>query len=515
MAPTPPARPAAPPPTASGLAARRRPPGDVPTPPELARRLAAGFAPGSPAARGPWLDPACGAGALLAAALEVHGGPASRCAGIEIDARKLARARERLAARDGHMEWGPCAGPPAEGSRSADPTRLARAARLGPPASGAPAGPRWQRADALDPATAWPAGTHLLANPPWVSYSGRHARGSAPGVALPDHHRGPGGWPALHAAFLARAARHLHDNGTEGRFLLPAAVATGAAYAALRAEVERWAHPLREPEWLDEGAFPGVREAAILLHLAPGAPAGAARWSPLPPLQEQDAALLRALARLPRAPRDTFADVGMHTGNAARALLHDRPAAGRVPIREGRDLRAFALAPPRRHLDVRLAPTPERRFRRKPPAHYHAFPVLLRQTADRPIAALHEPRAVFRNSLLAARAIPGLDPAALVAVLNHPAIARWHRARHADARQRRFPQLKIGHLREVPLPFAARRDAPALHDAIAARVRALRTLRPGSPDHEAGRREVEALVTRALALPPGLAIGVTPAHDLR
>lgn len=474
-----PAAPAAAIPGAAGrgpgraAAARRRAPGDVPTPPELARRLAAGFAPGSPAARGPWLDPACGSGALLLAALEVHGGPTSRCAGIEIDARKLARARERLAARDGHMEWGPCAGPPAKG-------------------------PRWHRADALDPATPWPAGTHLLANPPWISWSGRHAGGGAPGDALADHHRGPGGWPALHAAFLARAARHLHDHGTEGRFLLPAAVATGAAYAALRAEVERWAHPLREPEWLDEDAFPGVHEAAILLHLAPGASAGPARWSPLPPPAEEDAALLRALDRCPRAPAGTFADVGMHTGNAARALLHERPAAGRVPIREGRDLAPFALATPRRHLDVRLAPTPERRFRRKPPAHYHAFPVLLRQTADRPIAALHEPRAVFRNSLLAARAIPGLDPAVLVAVLNHPLIARRHRARWADARRSRFPQVKIGHLRDLPLPFASRREAPALHDAIAARVRALRT---GAADFEAGQRAVHALVTRAFGLP--------------
>lgn len=39
-----------------------------------------------PPAAAPWLDPACGEGALLLAALEVHGGdPRELCFGIDTD----------------------------------------------------------------------------------------------------------------------------------------------------------------------------------------------------------------------------------------------------------------------------------------------------------------------------------------------------------------------------------------------------------------------------------------------
>ena len=77
--------------------------GVVFTPPELARRLAepllASLEPGTPI-----LDPACGDGALLLAALEgLGGGPeaAERLHGIEIESDLANRARRRLAAARG------------------------------------------------------------------------------------------------------------------------------------------------------------------------------------------------------------------------------------------------------------------------------------------------------------------------------------------------------------------------------------------------------------------------------
>ena len=453
--------------------------GDVPTPPALARRLAEGLlpeAPGAaaaadhgprPPAAGPWLDPACGEGALLLAALEVHGGdPRELCFGIDTDPEKLGRARERLAHHAGLTEWD-LAG-------------------------------NFTLADALDPETTWAPGTHLLANPPWVSFSGRHAAPDS-AAALP-HHRGPGGWPALHAAFLARAARHLVEHGTQGRFLLPASIAELDGYSALRDAVEEHAHLVATPEVLDEDSFPGVHEPALLLHLAAGPRADGAAWSNVRNAGDI-APLLDALARFPRVPEGSFADAGLHTGNAADQLVFRSAGEGRTPLRIGRDLTAFALAPARRYMDTELTTDEGRRFRRKPVPVYRGFPVLLRQTADRPIAALHEPAEAFRNSLLAARSIPGLDPAVLVAVLNHPIAAQLHRGLFSDARQRTFPQVKIGHLKEQRLPLARRSDAPELHDELARRVRALR---PEAAGFEAEREQLERRVSEAFDLPPAV-----------
>ena len=47
-------------------------------------------------------------------------------------------------------------------------------------------------------------------------------------------------------------------------------------------------------------------------------------------------------------------------------------------------------------------------------------------------------------------------------------LAAWHRAAHRDARQRAFPQVKVGHLAAAPFPIAQRREDPSLHDALVA-----------------------------------------------
>jgi hypothetical protein len=114
------------------------------------------------------------------------------------------------------------------------------------------------------------------------------------------------------------------------------------------------------------------------------------------------------------------------------------------------------------------------RFRVGPLERYVSFPALVRQTADRPIAALHARPGYFRNSLLACRHLPDLDAAVVVAFLNGPVANAWHRVCHRDARQRAFPQVKVSHLAGQPFPFTRRAESPSLHDELAARVRALR-----------------------------------------
>ncbi len=393
------------------------------------------------ATEGAWLDPACGSGNLLLAACEV-GLALGRLRGIELDPARAREARRRLASATG-----------------ASPGTFARRVRTG---------------DALDPARAWPRGSWVLANPPWVSYSGRQAP-----AAPPPAERSAGGWPALHSTFLERIARHVASQGTGACVLVPASVTELARYAPLRERLHSLVRLEEAPLELGDAAFPGVHGSAVLLSLGPrrsSAPDSAApdpaTWSQPP--TPAASALVAELARLPALPPSTFADPGVHTGNSARELLRsatDGPGPGVWEgVRRGRDLAPFRLASPTTLLRTDLVPGRERRFRLGQLERARAFPLLLRQTADRPIAALHTQPTWFRNSLLACRGVPGLDPAFLVAVLNGPVAAAWHRLSFRDARQKSFPQVKVAHLATQRSPLASRDDAPQLHDRVAAEV---------------------------------------------
>jgi hypothetical protein len=121
-------------------------------------------------------------------------------------------------------------------------------------------------------------------------------------------------------------------------------------------------------------------------------------------------------------------------------------------------------------------------------------PILVRQTAARPIAALHAPEpGYFRNSLLACRGIEGVAHEVVVAWLNASVIAADHRARTRDARQRSFPQVKLRHLRALPVP--PWRDPPS--DDFAALARAV--ARDGRLDLEP---RLDALVSAWFGLDP-------------
>ncbi len=434
---------------------RLRLPGVVPTPPALGRELCRGWA----QARVPLLDPACGAGDLLIAAWEASG-------------------RDRAFARD-HLHGLEVVPELARAARR----RLRRA--IGGSA-GEAAARRVKLADALAPETRWPDAA-VVANPPWVSFSGRQSPRVGTG-------RTGAGWPSLHGAFLERIAAHVATTGRGASVLLPASVADLERYGPLRArvtELARLASPLRE---LGESAFAEVIEPAISIELAPraGAPSGPEAWTPVDPAAES---LLAQLGRFPRLPPRSFGDPGVHTGNAAADLVVRADSSGLPGLREGKDLRAYVLASPRLGLRADHVARPHQRFRIGPLERFRAVAVLLRQTADRPIAALHTRPGYFRNSLLACRPPRDLDPAFCVAVLNAPTARAWHQKSFRDARQRTFPQVKVGHLRTQPFPITARADAPRLHDDVARRVRAL-----GRHPARDAVEAIEALVLDAFGL---------------
>jgi len=267
----------------------------------------------------------------------------------------------------------------------------------------------------------------VLCNPPWVSFSGRHGKplGADERRDLAARYRSFARWPTLHGPFvelcLQLATRRMG-------ILLPAQVREFDGYAPLRDVVGARG---RSATWIDlgEDAFEGVVQPSCMLivGIGGGAPAPAAA-------RPQGGGL--------------FADIGVHTGNCAATLL-DR---GGAPIREGRDITPFVLAPPRRTLRTDLARGPGEYFRIAPLERYREFPILLRQTASRPIAALHAEPTYFRNSVLGCRGIPGVDDALVVAWLNCGAVAAFHRRHVAESRQRAFPQVKLRHLHALPMP---------------------------------------------------------------
>ncbi|MCB9896233.1 MAG: N-6 DNA methylase [Planctomycetes bacterium] len=319
----------------------------------------------------------------------------------------------------------------------------------------------------------------VLANPPWISYSGRHANELPPARRAELAARFPAfaGWPALHTAFAEQCARLTRQGGGRLGLVLPMQMADLAGYGpARRAITSRFT--LEHAIELGEDHFDGVTEPTGLFVF--GAGSGTER----PWLPDEDAALLARVRRFKPLPGESFADVGVHTGNAAQ-LIVAREGDGR-PLRVGRDIEPFRLAQPsHRLLDVEL---PEGRYARVAgEARYRDATIVLRQTASRPIAAKHEPWAYFRNSVLACYGAPEHDVDYLLGVLNSDVVARIHRAMFRDARQRSFPQVKISHLRALPVPGG---EVGHLYGQIAGASRAIQAGR-GDP------AELNVLVERA------------------
>lgn len=431
-------------------------PGSVFTPRAVAQRLAALTL--SPLHEAPKLvDPACGAGALLIGAVEWAANERPEW----LDAWR----------RGGLVGWDVNAG-------AVDAANAALAAALG-------ADGEW--ASVRDGLTQRGSFDAVLANPPWVSYSGRQAGRLSPTrrAELASRFRSFAGWPALHTAFAEQCARLARrDSGRLG-LLLPMQVADLSGYAALREAVTAH-HGLEHALDLGERAFDGVTEPCGLFVFGAG---GSSR----PWLTDESADVLARARRFRPLPAASFGDVGVHTGNAGK-LLVAREGAGR-PLRVGRDVTAFKLAPPSHVLrDVEL---PEGRYARvAAEGRYRDARILLRQTASRPIAAKHAPRALFRNSVLACYGAPGHDDDFLLGVLNSDVVADLHRASFRDARQKAFPQLKMNHLRALPVPG---REIGTLYTRIANASRAVQAGDP-SAGEELARLVEWAYLGDSLAL---------------
>lgn len=411
------------------------------------------------------LDPACGAGSLLLAAIEWASAQrpgwiapwlGGRAVGWELDRGLCDAARRVLAAA------GKC---------------LGVAAR-----------PRIEQKDALL-ATDREICDVVVANPPWKSYSGRHAQDVTPErrAWFARSFGAFAGWPASHTAFAELSARLIkRQNGRIG-ILLPHQVADLQGYAPLRRSLANLV-AVEQVVDLGERAFEGVTEPCGLFVLSAGkGDISGAAW-----VARADTGIVeKGLLRHQPLPEESFGDIGVHTGNAAETLLSARAEPGALPIREGKDIRPFALDAPRLYL--RKVQLREGFYARIAPIErFKQTRIVLRQTANRPIAAKHSPQAYFRNSVLACFGAPDHDDDYLLAIFNSEYVARLHRNAFRDARQEAFPQLKIEHLRRLPVP--SRRAAAKVYDEI---VKLSRVLQQSRGDNPRALAQLEALVAGA------------------
>ncbi len=440
--------------------------GAVFTPRETALRLAHEALGKYPHGQMPLLlDPACGAGSLLLAALEwasvqkpdwVSPWLNGKAAGWEIDRTLADGARRVLAAA------GKCLGVAAK--------------------------PKIEQRDALM-STDREICDVIIANPPWKSYSGRHATDIDPArrAWLARSFGAFAGWPATHTAFAELCARLIKRQAGRIAILLPHQVADLQGYAPLRRALANLV-AVEQVVDLGENAFAGVTEPCGLFVLSAGkGDVSGAAW-----VARADTGIVeKGLLRHQPLPEECFGDIGVHTGNAAETLLCARPEPGALPIREGKDVRPFALDPPRLYL--RKVQLREGFYARIAPIErFKQTRIVLRQTANRPIAARHAPQAYFRNSVLACFGAPDHDDDYLVAIFNSEYVARLHRNAFRDARQETFPQLKIEHLRKLPVP--SRRAAAKVYNDIVKLSQAMQQARGDNPRVLA---QLEALVARA------------------
>jgi hypothetical protein len=305
-----------------------------------------------------------------------------------------------------------------------------------------------ERLDAIDA---------FVGNPPWIAYKGRAAAPILPArtALLRERFEGFRGYPTLHGVFVEACARSLAPGGRLG-LVVPTSMADLAGYAPVRRAHDRYAEPERELPDYGANAFEGVFQPAMAL-LSTRRAGGEAS---LPESSEWelsrgdlDEATLRLLVRLrARAtlPVALFGERGLQTTPDDRPHLSKSPLGDRTtPLLTGSEVRPFRALAPALFIDPR-----EFSGRIRKPEEWAKVAVWIRQTARFPIAAPSSGLA-FRNSVLAGFDSPVIPAPALVAYLNSNVVRFVHYQRFRDARQG-MPQLKISHLRALPLP-----DAPA------------------------------------------------------
>lgn len=310
----------------------------------------------------------------------------------------------------------------------------------------------------LSPATAFPdvcgAGEGfdaIVGNPPWIAFAGRAAQPIDSRLSAYLRKTCPAfaGYRTLHGVFVERAVGLLRPGGRLG-FVLPTSVADLDGYAPVRRAHDALAAADRPLPDYGPDAFEGVFQPAMaLLSTRRDARVVAAGDAWEIERGDRDEVIDSILARCEGAavvPSACFGERGLQTSGGDRAQLARRPDPRRsLGLRCGADIAPFRTMEPtywlaREDFGSKL----------RTDQAWSDVGVYVRQTARFPIASAAD-GAPFRNSILAGFGVGKVTASFLLAYLNSSVVRFMHYQRFRDARQG-MPQLKIGHLRKLPLP---------------------------------------------------------------
>ncbi len=327
----------------------------------------------------------------------------------------------------------------------------------------------------------------VIGNPPYLSYSGRQAvELSEEERAYYAKHYHADGWMTSHGLFIEHAVANLSKRFVA--FIVPDQVGHLDGYRATR-ETVRGHAGLVEVRYWGETVFQGV-VSPTLTFVTDREHHGETRILHSDNAQTRcirceagDAWVAPSMEHLLSKLREhTFslgalvADPGVHTGNCSKKLVlpikHSTP--GCVPVLEGKQVFAYHCRRPSKVLRLDYQPEQGEYFSIRKRDRYAGAPFLIRQTAPHPIVGPREHADHFRNSLLALYAPrDGTDVRYLVGLLNSRLI-RWVYSRSVlESRQKAFPQVKVGSLRNLPI-HKIDLDIPKdklWHDRIVKRVR--------------------------------------------
>ena len=252
-------------------------------------------------------------------------------------------------------------------------------------------------------------------------------------------------------------------------FVLPSQMFEQASYQASLSVAATEGGQLIKLTNIGEDAFRGVTQSSALLTVQringiADSWHGIDLGHSISGIAERDGLkFLLELSPLDRFPAETFSDPGIHTGNLSKKVIvssdyvnslsdSEKLAFLPMPVREGKQIAEYLLSPPTKCVLTGYKAVGGEYWTIRARNRYENVPILLRQTASRPIAALHKDPCYFRNSMLACNGSPLLSNRALVCILNSELIALFHRTQTSEAGQKVFPQVKIKHLRSLPMP---------------------------------------------------------------
>lgn len=311
----------------------------------------------------------------------------------------------------------------------------------------------------------------VIACPPWINLVGPDAQRLPPDKRARVARRFGSftGTPAIHTVFAELAGRLVKRNGGRVGILLPLRVADSREYASFRRAMAQLT-AVEQIVAQGQGVLPGVKDDAGLFVLTAGkGDVSGEPWESRADEREQvyQSSILRHIPLPPTA----FEDVGVNPGNAEQQLFTDKPEPGAQPMRDASDVIAFGIRNPRIYLRGKLSKATGHYARIAPPATFKQVKIVIKRDAQRPIAAKHHPPAFFRDDLLACFGTPDHDDDFLLGVFNSEYFGRLYRDSFGQARLRAGEQITIEQLRMLPVP--SKRAAAAVYAEIIELSRAL------------------------------------------